>query len=409
MHLVFLNQYFPPDAAPTGTMLRDAAVAAVAAGHQVTVLCASGGYAAAVDAAGTHRGSPSEPPDGIRVIRIGATRFGRTSKLAKLTDYFTYSVGLCWHLLRLRPRPDRVIALTTPPYLCLLARVFSKFRGADHAGWEMDLYPDVMIAHGMLRRGSFPANLLAFLSRLGHGGKRMRVALTLGPDMAAALAAYADPARIEWIPLWGPPAAPNRNPVGLRASRGWESDDLILMYSGNMGLGHRFGEILSIATATPSTAHRRFVFFGGGSRHREIASAIAEHPDAPLELHPYADAADLANHLASADIHLVSLEPKWTGTMVPSKLQGIFAVGRPVIFVGDRESSIGQWITESGGGIVVPPGDIAALASALEHFSVSANRACAGKAASEYARTHFSRAENPAAVIRALVANPSAR
>src|SRR5690606_1426934 len=148
------------------------------------------------------------------------------------------------------------------------------------------------------------------------------------------------------------------NPVSLRTRRGWESENLTLMYSGNMQLGHRFDAILSIATVTPSTAHRRCVLFAGGSRHREIASATAEHPDAPLELHPYADAAELANHLASADIHLVSLEPKWTGTMVRSKLQGIFAVGRPVIFVGDRESSIGQWITESGGGIVVPPGDI---------------------------------------------------
>jgi len=36
----------------------------------------------------------------------------------------------------------------------------------------------------------------------------------------------------------------------------------------------------------------------------------------------------------------------WNGTMVPSKLQGIFAAARPVLLVGSHASSIGRWIEE---------------------------------------------------------------
>ena len=45
MHLVFLNQYYPPDVAPTGVMLEAVVEELARQGHAVTVLCAAGGYA----------------------------------------------------------------------------------------------------------------------------------------------------------------------------------------------------------------------------------------------------------------------------------------------------------------------------------------------------------------------------
>ena len=45
MHFVFINQYYPPDAAPTGIMLVRVVQEIVKAGHEVTVISARGGYA----------------------------------------------------------------------------------------------------------------------------------------------------------------------------------------------------------------------------------------------------------------------------------------------------------------------------------------------------------------------------
>jgi glycosyltransferase involved in cell wall biosynthesis len=129
-----------------------------------------------------------------------------------------------------------------------------------------------------------------------------------------------------------------------------------------------------------------------------VEAFLKENPGAPVELHDYAPAEELAAHLQSADVHLASLDPAWTGTMVPSKLQGIFAVGRPVIFIGSGDSSIGRWVRESGGGWVVEAGDVAALEAALAEVRDPEVRAAHGRAAMAFAREHFDKKTNVARV-----------
>jgi colanic acid biosynthesis glycosyl transferase WcaI len=439
MHLVLLNQYYPPDAAPTGVMLEAVAEALAAQGHQVTVVCAGGGYAAtasneAPDSRGPRHSASADAPT-LRVLRLGATRFGRATFSGKLLDYFSFYLGVGWKLARLRPRPDRVVALTTPPYLSVLARIGSKLRGADHAHWVMDLYPDVMVAHGMLREGGLGQRLLAGLAAFGFGGRRCAAVVTLGPDMAARVTTHlrAGARPVAWVPLWGseeegaemespthqprttpdgsPPASPSS---ALRQRRGWAGHETVVMYSGNMGLGHRFQEILEAARqladqpvstgGNPDGPPRfRFVFFGRGKRRAEVENFLRAHPECPVELHDYAPAGELAAHLRTADVHLASLASEWTGTMVPSKLQGIFAAGRPVVFIGSAASSIGSWINESGGGWVVEPGDLTALLSALQEAADPAQRATRGQQARAFAALHFDRQQN-ARQIAALLA-----
>jgi len=492
-------------------------------GHEVTVICAAGGYAGCggrrADGSGQRADGgeqaaancqrPIDPPPTANgpqptVVRLRASRFGRRTFVGKLADYVSFYLGAAWKLLMLHPRPDRIIALTTPPYLSLLARLVSKLRGADHAHWVMDLYPDVMVAHGMLADGGWKHRLLAAFARWGFGGGRCASILTLGPDMAerASVGSGRRPEAgqrlaerdsscpetpqptpdrqsptVSWVPLWGSgeggavgrgrlaegggsvagpvvasgaggesevdqlavgggrlaenelPDVPNQNPKSkiqnpksaLRAKRGWRDDERVVMYSGNMGLGHRFGEFLEAARrlgvrsgqlaagadrgkepmpgaqARQPTANRqpvRFVFYGGGKRRGEIAAFMREHPNCAVELHDYAPAEELAEHLLSADVHLASLDAAWTGTMVPSKLQGIFAVGRPVIFVGSPESSIGRWVTESGGGWVVEPDDVEGLLAALNEAGDPEVCMARGNAAVGFAKSHFDKKTN---------------
>ncbi|CAN5477075.1 glycosyltransferase family 4 protein [soil metagenome] len=402
MHLVFVNQYYPPDAAPTGVMLEALAERLASDGHRVTVVTSAGGYSRA---AGSPRAATTPASSGVQVVRIRGSSFGRATFLGKLADYLSFYSGVAWALVALWPQPDRIVALTTPPYLSVLARVLSKIRGADHAHWVMDLYPDVMVAHGMMREGGVPHRALAGLGRWGFGGRRCGVVATLGPDMAGAVGRYVGGigrVPVEWVPLWGSGSsatgAGSRRDVGvrppdLRGARGWKDDELVVMYSGNMGLGHRFGEIFAAAQALQDRP-LRFAFFGGGKRRAEVEAFVRENPRCQVELHDYAPAGNLHAHLRSADVHLVSLAPEWTGTMIPSKLQGIFAVGRPVVFIGNGDSSIGRWVAESGGGWLVRPGDVPALQAALEEASDPMGRRRRGEAAASYARSHFDQDTN---------------
>jgi len=400
MHVVFINQYFPPDVAPTGVLVRKVAEEIAAMGHEVTVICGTGGYGGASE--------PEDSPNGGRTSptmhRMPATRFGRSHAVGKVLDYLSFYVlsGIC--LLRMK-KPDVVVCLTTPPYLSLLGRIGSFFRGAKHSHWVMDLYPDVLDAHGAFTRPFRGHTLLRLLAKLGWGGSRNIGVLTLGPDMHDRTAKYVPHSVPQiWIPLWGTTeenAEPAPEAVArLREARGWQPDDVVLMYSGNMGLGHRFREILDVSNILPENV--KLVFFGRGKRRPEIETFQSDHPG-KLELHDYVKSEDLAAHLRSADVHLVSLEPLWDGTMVPSKLQGIFAAGRPVIFVGSITSSTGQWIIGSGAGWVVAPDDVEALGAAIKEAGDPLERECRGRLASDYAARHFDATANASASARFLL------
>ncbi|MEM8955870.1 MAG: glycosyltransferase family 4 protein [Verrucomicrobiota bacterium] len=401
MHLVFLNQYYPPDLAPTGTMLKDLAERLVEDGHEVTILCGSGGYTAS--GGSRYEGEVfGEEGGGVRVERVRATRFGRGTHVARVADYAGYYLAVAWRLMWMRSEPDRIVALTTPPFLSVLARLMSKLRGGDHAHWVMDLYPDVLVSHGMIQADGLMAGILRAMARWGFGGKRCGAVLSLGPDMARRVGEYLEAGKESLlVPLWATAVetVSERERLEWRGARGWGERELVVLYSGNMGLGHRFAEFLGAAEqlaeeVSDAGKDVRFVFTGGGKRKGEIEAFVAKYPDGLVDVGDYVPFEDLAVHLASADLHLVSLEPVWDGVMVPSKLQGIFAMGGPVLFVGSPTCSIGEWVSESEGGWVVQPGDVDGVVSAIREAAQPGEGSRRGANAREFAGANFSRETN---------------
>jgi colanic acid biosynthesis glycosyl transferase WcaI len=413
MRIVIINQYYPPDNAPTGRMLEAVASVLVRSGHEVTVLCSASDYATEINCEAGWKNSQEAPT----VVRFSTGNFGRNHTIGKILGYACFYAHVGAWLLMPGRRYDRVIALTTPPYLSLLARFASYFKRADHAHWVMDVYPDVMVAHGMLRDGGLMHRVLRYIARWGMGGRRVSRVVTLGPDMADRISGllqhgtadtgYGDSREmVRWVPLWGNQSVSTGNPDDfdkisqLRQKRGWGKNEMVVMYSGNMGLGHQFDEVFQVMRCYRKQDGKRvrFSFHGDGRRRAELEFFKSENPDVPLEIHDYAPGEILGEHLCSGDVHLVSLDPLWTGTMLPSKFQGIFAVSRPVIFIGEKKSAMAAWIEESGGGWVVSPGDMNGLKLAIEEAMVSKMRLQRGAAAGIYAAEHFDRDRNAARV-----------
>src|SRR5690606_39143815 len=115
---------------------------------------------------------------------------------------------------------------TTPPYLSVLGRLGSFLRRAKHSHWVMDLYPDVLEAHGAFNRAFRGRTPLRLLAKLGWGGRRNIGVLTLGPDMHERTGKYvASTIPQTWIPLWGTAeesADPEEETVTrMRTARGW--------------------------------------------------------------------------------------------------------------------------------------------------------------------------------------------
>jgi glycosyltransferase involved in cell wall biosynthesis len=69
--------------------------------------------------------------------------------------------------------------------------------------------------------------------------------------------------------------------------------------------------------------------------------------------------------LSAGDVHVVGLAPGLSGFVVPSRVYGILAAGRPLIVSADPSSETAQLVKEIDCGVAVPPGRPPELAAAL--------------------------------------------
>lgn len=388
---LFLNQYYAPDPAPTGQFLHDLARVLVRRGHGVEVIASKRGYG------GEGRFEALQELDGVRIRRVSGLGLGRASAPGRVADYASYLLPLLAAGLR-GPRPDLVLSLTTPPFVGVAGAVLARMRGARRADWVMDLYPDVMSAHEMVAPRGAVARALRRLTRRQLG--RSDLVLVLGPWMARKALAYAPAGRVAEVPLWSEPAGVALTPTEIaevRRERGWSDRDIVLMYSGNLGLGHLTGEFLEAARRL-GPGGPLWAFVGGGPRRPAIRRFAEANPLARVQLQDYVPRERLRASLAAGDVHLVSLASGWQGLIVPSKLQGVFGVARPVLFVGGADNEIAGWVKESGGGWVVPEGDVEGLLTAVREASRREEREQRGRAALAFARAHFDRERNCAQI-----------
>ncbi len=403
MRILLVNQFYAPDLAPTGQLLQDVALDLAQHGHEVAVLCSASTYAS-----GGQEGHGTG--ETIRVMRVGGRDGACRGFGGVLMRQLAFHAAAFRQARRLNPAPEVVVALTSPPLIGLTMQWALRKTRPKHVQWVMDLYPHVLVAHGLLRKCGVANRLLSALTR--RQWRRSALIVALSPGMAAKISSELTPVeapKIVTVPLWAPGHLspwPEGEPNPLRHRRGWSDKDTVLLYSGNMGLGHTVTPFLELAQASRATPGLRWAFAGDGRRLAEVAAFAKSHPEARIECLPYVDQADLRAHLASADVHLVSLRESWAGLIVPSKCPAAFAVARPVLFVGPANSDPARWIRESGGGWAVAETDQDGLLCASKECRDPAERQKRGAAAYRFACKHFKREEN-CAILAGLIGGQS--
>ena len=139
----------------------------------------------------------------------------------------------------------------------------------------------------------------------------------------------------------------------------------IVFYSGNMGKVHDFDTILQSARDLSEHGDIAFVFVGDGPKKDLIERFVKDNPACNILLLPYRSRDELSVSLGAADVSLVCLSDGMQGLVVPSKVYGVMAAGRPVIFVGPSDSEAADTIRDADCGYVVPNGDVIGLTGAI--------------------------------------------
>jgi colanic acid biosynthesis glycosyl transferase WcaI len=156
----------------------------------------------------------------------------------------------------------------------------------------------------------------------------------------------------------------------------------VALYSGSMSEKQGLETVLKAARRLRHNASLRFVLCGEGAARKRLLERYGDLPNLLwLPLQPAARLNDLLN---LADIHLLPQLPGVADLVMPSKLTGMLASGRPVIATAVAGTEIHKVVSDCG--IVVPPDDDKALGEAiLKLLGDSAERLRMGKAARNYA------------------------
>ena len=142
-------------------------------------------------------------------------------------------------------------------------------------------------------------------------------------------------------------------------------DKFVLMHSGNVGLSQNLDLLIEAADRLLSRERLVIAIVGDGARRTPLEAMAAQRGLTNIRFFPYQPKELLHESFATADAFLVSLKPGLEGYIVPSKLYGILAAGRPFVAAVDPSCEVATIATEHACGIVAPPGDPAALVSAI--------------------------------------------
>jgi glycosyltransferase involved in cell wall biosynthesis len=347
----FVNRYFHPDHSATSQLVSDLAFHLTRMGWEVLVTTSRQRYD---DSAA--RLASSELVHGVDIHRAFSSTFGRSNLLGRAIDYATFYAGAFFSLLKHVRRGDVVVAMTDPPLISVVAGVAAWLRNAHQVNWVQDLFPEVAEAAGM-RVAGITSGVRNWSLR------RAAVNVAISDGMASRLRALGSRAVV--LHNW---ADSQVHPVERRLNRlrdEWHlGDDVVVEYSGNFGRAH---DVKTIADAVLQMPGQRFIFIGGGSGMLQLRRLLSGAENAMFL--DYQPRERLAESLSAGDIHLVTLLPEFDGLIAPSKVYGIMAAGRPIVFVGDPDGDAAGIITRHECGIAIATGDSTALVTSLTRLA----------------------------------------
>jgi colanic acid biosynthesis glycosyl transferase WcaI len=280
-------------------------------------------------------------------------------------------------------RPDAIFTVM-PTLLCGPATLaVARLTGASTWLHVQDFEVDNAFDLGILPAQGF-IRLLALAFEKFFMGCFDRVS-TISPNMVQrAIDKGVDKKHVLLFPNWVDTDAihPQPRPNSLRRELGISEEDVVLLYSGNMGMKQGMEILPTLARHFASEPHVKFLFCGDGAfrpQLEQLVSGLANVMLLPLQ--PVERLNDLLN---TADIHLLPQRAEAADLVMPSKLTGMLASGRPVIATAAPDTQVAHVV--EGRGIAVPVQDMDAIYAAVRHLvNHPAERRSMGEAARAYA------------------------
>jgi glycosyltransferase involved in cell wall biosynthesis len=361
MHILLLNEYYPPDTSATAKMAAQVAEA-LAQRHRVTVVA----------------GRPSYDPDarypyallrrGVRnkvtVECVGSTAYPRHQMPRRVANYLSYLALAVPRALALRP--DVILAMTDPPVAGIAGAFIARLAGRPFVYNIRDLYPDMAVGGDIVRASKWVVRWENLHRRALKQAARV---IVLGDDMRDRILAKGVAAervvvvRDGATPTREPAQMPERSdPIVQEVRHGFP---FVVLHAGNLGFYGAWDTLLAAAKIL-SNENTGFVFIGDGANRAALESSARDAKN--VKFAPFRPFEQVAHVMMAGDLHIITVKRGLEGVVVPSKLYSTLAAGRPILVVAPPESDAARIVVESGCGVAADPDDPAAVAGAIREL-----------------------------------------
>ena len=384
MKILIYGINYAPELTGIGKYSAELAEWLAAHGHEVSVVTAPPYYPQWRVHDGYRAGRyQKEERRGVTVRRAPLWVPARPGGLKRLIHLASFAVSSLPSLLRAAAgRPDLILVVEPALFCAPAAWITARLCGARAWLHIQDYEVDAAFELGLLKG----AGLRAVVKRAERWLMRRfdRVSTISQRMLDLALAKGVEPDRAVLLPNWIDVNAitPRAEGGDYRAELGIPANAIVALYSGNMGGKQGLQTLADVARRLNRESRLWFVFCGQGPEREPLEAACQGLARVVfLDLQP---ADRLGALLNTADIHLLPQRAGAADLVMPSKLTGMLASGRPVVCGAARGTELASVVARCG--LVTAPEDAEAMAEAVRKLSYNAAiRETLGAAARLYA------------------------
>jgi glycosyltransferase involved in cell wall biosynthesis len=303
----------------------------------------------------------------VQIVRCMGTTFDKDILILRFVNILTCSLAILVKALGKVRKGDIVIGVTAPPSMPFIAKAISLLVGAKCFLRLEDVYPEIMVATGLLKEHTPIVRALGRLNRMLY--KNVDRIVVLGRDMEALVArkmgyrrnrlkiirCWADTDIVRPLPKTG--NAMLRH-LGL-------SGKFVVSCIGNMGRAQAIELIFEAAALLKDHPVVRFLFVGTGVKKKWLEKQIESKKLTNISIVGQHPRSEQIHFLNACDISIISLLPGISGAAVPSRVYNIMAAGKPVISLTSSNSEVALIVREEEIGWVVPSADPVDLVKAI--------------------------------------------
>jgi colanic acid biosynthesis glycosyl transferase WcaI len=394
MRILYISQYFPPEAGATQTRAFEMAKNWVRLGHKVIMLTEFPNHPSGIiPSSYKWKFVERTKLDGIDVIRVWVKTSPKKSFVNRMLFYFSFMLNASITGLFLGRGKFNFIYASSPPLFVGGVAIFLRFIKRIPMIFEVrDLWPEAAIALGELRN-PLAISLATKFEKLCY--KKAIQVVTVTHGLYNRLKEYGvnedklllitNGSNTDLYRFKGERRNLVREELGL-------NNKFVVIYAGIFGLPYDFNNLFKTAISLQSNNEIHFILIGDGPKKTDIVKTIESYNLPNITLLPEKPIEDIPDYLSAADVALIPLRKldifKFT---IPVKIFDAWACSRPVILCNEGEAS--ALINNAEGGISIQPEDPDKMREAILFLKDSpSSRQLMGENGLRYTKLHYSRA-----------------